>query len=62
MKTKYECKQETYIELKHLRQLERANYNETMIAKYFGISRVHLWRIRRDMGWDRRNKCLKKVK
>jgi len=53
MNTRYEYKREFAIDLKHLRQLERAGYNKTQIAKYFGISRVHLWRIIKKMGWEK---------
>lgn len=46
MKTKYEYKREFIPDLKHLRELEKAGYSEIMIAKYYGVHRQTLWRMR----------------
>lgn len=54
MKNKYEYKREFSIDLKHLRELEKFGYSEVMIAKYYSISRMHLWRIRKKMNWKRK--------
>ena len=56
MKTKYEVKKRLrfVIYLKKLRELEKAGYTEKLIARYYGKSRMQIWRIRKKMNWKRK--------